>query len=70
MWEAAEWEEANAKLGEKKKLRNRIELTWGFEELRWNLDDLEESKIWKANEEEKTQEAVGRKLPTILEEET
>ena len=36
----------------KKELRNQIEFAWCFEELRGELGNSEEDKIWKAHEEQ------------------
>ena len=65
-----EWEEANAKLEEKKReLSRQIELSLGFGELGGKLNNFEEDKIWTANGETRRRESVGNQLPTIREEE-
>ena len=43
---------------------------FGFGELREKLNDFEEDKIWKANEEAERQAEVAQQLAPILEGET
>ena len=53
MWGARRLEGGEFKYGRKKELSKKIELGWGFGELRGQLGNFEDGKIWKSNEEAK-----------------
>ena len=48
-------------------LSKQIELSFGFEELRTILNNFEEDKMWKANQELIRQDSVESQLHTIQE---
>ena len=63
------WQEEKLNLEEKKEeLSNRIELSFGFAELRTILGNFEEDKMRKGNQEAIRQESVECQLHTIQEE--
>ena len=52
----------------KEELSNQIELSFGFDELRTILNNFEEDKMRKANQELIRRGSVGSQLPTVREE--
>ena len=64
-----EWQVGKLNLSEKKEgLSNQVELSFGFGELGAILNNVEEDKIWKANQELIRRESVESQLRTIREE--
>ena len=49
-------------------MNRQIDLSCGFEELSRNLEDFEEMKKWKENEEIERQEEIENQLPKTQEE--
>ena len=48
-------------------MSKQIELSWGFGELRKNLEEFEDMEKWKANGEIERQAGIGNQLPAIQE---